>query len=159
MNEPLKCPKCSCYADDCRCYMSMIRRLETERDALKAKVARLNDDKALMTGQLQGARKAYREARDEVAFQKSNVGFLDKQVTMRRKENDQLSEAVGWLREALGRWGNHQENCAIRTHCLSGCDCGWYIARRSLLPVDTQSSANSSKSDVARFPLREGDLP
>ena len=41
MNEPLKCPKCSCYVTDCRCHMSTIRRLEAERDELKAEVARL----------------------------------------------------------------------------------------------------------------------
>jgi chromosome segregation ATPase len=75
--------------------------LNAERDALKKRAEAMELSSDCFRAAATGFQKERDAARAEVCFQKANIEFLDKEVTRRRKENEEQAGEIGRLRNAL----------------------------------------------------------
>jgi hypothetical protein len=75
--------------------------LNAERDALKKRAEAMKLSSDCFRAAATVFQKERDAARAEVCFQKANIEFLDKEVTRRRKENEEQAGEIGRLRNAL----------------------------------------------------------
>jgi cell division protein FtsB len=94
--------ECSCGLLPALAFGAPLERGEQkEGSSINGNIVIMKDELSVMVSKIDTLTVERDALKAEAAFQKSNVEFLDKQLTMRREENGEMGGAVGLLRETL----------------------------------------------------------
>lgn len=102
---------------------SKLSQAEQDRDAMKAKNAKLQADFDHHISSCPGY--SAQSQKNRLAIRDEIIAKRDRELDETTIQLDALTEANARMREALGKYGTHSHLCAHYHHTVKNCDCGY----------------------------------